>query len=263
MNQGRMTYHRSLWSGGTPIDLLEVLASLRGSKASDLKGMIFGYAAVTDNSRPKKPQLMHHKWPRFRYWNPDALTRRINYRQSVAQVYTDAAIHSASIDTPNGIRRLLYHAATKASHAKRDDLPSWVPDWALEINDLQGRCWPFSKDPMKLVDISLPDELNFCYIPVKATTSEVQPREVLTFFLRTTAYDVEIVEHANQLAIDDRQLVIDSCAPIFIFQMLRSMWKSLVAAELWPRPQHNFSILFRIYEELVRIAVAGNRLKNH
>ncbi|KAJ8068930.1 hypothetical protein OCU04_002612 [Sclerotinia nivalis] len=194
MNQARLKYHRSLWSGGSPPALLEVLISRRGSKASDLRDMIFGHDAVTGHICPR---TIHRKWPILHNWKSLYYMTHVDYTQSVEDVYTRAAVYSACFDSPNGIRRLLYHAATKASHVKRDGLPSWVPDWALDLSDVQNPCWPFSNDPMNLVDIPLADEFNCGYIPAS--------RYILTFFYRNTTYELEIVEHTSQLEIDGSQ----------------------------------------------------------
>jgi hypothetical protein len=108
----------ALLNGGNFPSLEDILFSRQGFKTSDLRDIIYGHLAIAGLHRPESKTF-------------GAIS--VDYTKSVSEVFTDAA---AYIYTSSGCLNLLRRVELKDSSRRRQDLPSWVPDWSLDSSNV-------------------------------------------------------------------------------------------------------------------------------
>lgn len=268
MNEDRLKYHLELWGGGCRVSLLDILVSRRGSKASDLRDIIYGYLAIANL---ENDPLTSEMFPEVYNWEPSKYIPVADYTKSAEEVFTEAACYIACYDTPcglrSGLRQVLHYAATKAPHIKSSNLPSWVPDWTLDISSLQDPCWASDNDTMDAFNATLPAGFKHVagFIPVYP--------HILSFFYLQNCYKLEIVERTNDLVVNElpnehaKQALNDSVSQelkrvysstwneeefSYIYQAAHYLWQSLQANNMWPDPSEDFSCLLRTWERILK-----------
>jgi len=123
MRQGFQLYvYGGLLQGGVP-SLLEVLVARRCFGVTDPRDMVFAHLGFVDTTLSSTE-------------NQTALVQ-IEYRKSVAEVYTDAARLSIR---RSGNLLVLSQTGNINPSLRRSDLPPWVPDW---MSPFSGR--PYTK----------------------------------------------------------------------------------------------------------------------
>ncbi|TGO66563.1 hypothetical protein BELL_0947g00020 [Botrytis elliptica] len=272
MYEARSNYQNCLRYGGRVISLLEVLVSRRGSKVSDLRDIIYGHLAVADlqlkytYERKDDTEL----WPLVRSWTLQDYIPVVDYTKSVEDVFIEAACFTSSFRSIRGLSKILYHADVNASHTRRSNLPSWVPDWTLDENSLQGPPWPFDVTDARLpadwvrLGRKPPRGYQGSELIVDMGPIPAYPH-ILSFFYNYGVYKLQVVEKVAQIAVVDelkyesaRQKLTDSIENILkltrdpeklyyeacsnIFQLIYYLWESLEAMDIYPIPSEDLSL---------------------
>lgn len=118
MREARRKYRTSLTSDQPALDLFSILLARRGFKTSDPKDMVYGHLAVAVPTDPLEEACNFAK---------------VDYNKNVVEVYVDAAIYVANSSSEDD-RRLFSNMELKDSSIRRPGLPSWVPDWSLDLS---------------------------------------------------------------------------------------------------------------------------------
>ena len=119
MHITRESFKMSLIDGRKSPSLKHILSHRRGFRVSDLRDIIYGHLAVAG-----LPRLSEDMVGVF----PD-----VAYSKSVSEVFTDAA---AYIYTSSDQIDLILEVEEAEYCIRRQDLPSWVPDWSLSASKL-------------------------------------------------------------------------------------------------------------------------------
>ncbi|OCK74816.1 HET-domain-containing protein, partial [Lepidopterella palustris CBS 459.81] len=121
MHEARQKFKTSIVLGKNPATLLEILLARRGFGATDQRDMVYGHTAVARLYDSNIMRPCHGLMP----CSP---VPTVDYRKSVSEVFTEATRFMMDFD--QSLHALL-HAGVIDPSARREELPSWVPDWSL------------------------------------------------------------------------------------------------------------------------------------
>lgn len=265
MYEARRNYQNCLRYGGRVISLLDVLASRRGSKASDLRDIIYGHLAVVDLQLKRTYERNNDSvpWPLIRSRSTQDYIPVVDYTKSVEDVLHDAALFTSSFRSMRGLLKILYNADVKASYTRRSNLASWVPDWTLDTISLQGLPWFFDETDTRNIseDTQAGESISITANGVARRIVHLRsipayPR-TLSFVYDERLHSLHVVEKAARVAVEDelayesaRHKLIDSVTNMFklrddpklnhyheckvIIRLIYSFWKTLGVADIYP-----------------------------
>jgi len=185
MYETRGKFRMSIIDGENPPSLKDILSTRRGFGVSDLRDMVYGHIAVAGLHRPEKKT-----------------TLAVDYTKSISEVFVDAA--SYIYISSDNIKLLLEVDGETSS--RRQDLPSWVPDWSLDVSKILPGLSLESPGDSERFPYDLGKKV-FCIRDLRVLAfessrlTEVQAISPVVFPSLTDAWDLE--SNACKLAIDD------------------------------------------------------------
>ncbi|KAF7881807.1 uncharacterized protein EAF02_006495 [Botrytis sinoallii] len=265
MYEARRNYQNCLRYGGRVVSLLDVLISRRGSKASDLRDIIYGHLAVVDLQLKRTYERNNDSvpWPLIRSRSPQNYIPVVDYTKSVEDVLNEAARFTSSFRSIHGLLNILYNADVNASYTRRSNLPSWVPDWTLDTSSLQGLPWFFDETDIRNIseDTQAEESISITINGIsrrilQLNSIPVYPH-ILSFVYDGSSYELQVVEKVARVVVEDelayesaRQKLTESVINMFklrddlgmqhqleykdVFRLICSLWKSLGAAGIHP-----------------------------
>ncbi|KAF7930514.1 uncharacterized protein EAE98_004914 [Botrytis deweyae] len=265
MYEARRNYQNCLRYGGRVISLLDVLISRRGSKASDLRDIIYGHLAVVDLQLKRTYERNNDSvpWPLIRSRSPQNYIPVVDYTKSVDDVLNEAARFTSSFRSIHGLLKILYNADVNASYTRRSNLPSWVPDWTLDTSSLQGLPWFFDETDIRNIcedtqaEKSISITINGISRRILQLNSIPVYPHILSFVYDGSSYELQVVEKVARVVVEDelayesaRQKLTESVINMFklrddsgmqhqlehkdVFRLICSLWESLGAAGIYP-----------------------------
>ncbi|KAI9640013.1 hypothetical protein NHQ30_011573 [Ciborinia camelliae] len=149
MNEARLKYQKHLVTGRDWATLLSILIARRGAGASDPKDIIYGHLGIVGVDSSHLTQSESRDKYYLETWDcyvsiPDLPI--VDYTKSIDEIFIDAARHIAVASTAFSESQLtfwefLHQCEVKNPAARRSNLPTWVPDWILNKDNLPDAHW--------------------------------------------------------------------------------------------------------------------------